>query len=331
MTVNNYTGTKKQNQGRGNDKSLNEIFVDKVIQKNHARHLDENGGLKYDYSKMEYKNNHSYVTVICDEHGEFEIIPSNHLKGGACPSCASTGRSNTGDFVDKANKVHNNYYSYSKTCYKNSRSKVIITCPKHGDFSQISRSHLRGSGCSDCAGNSTLTTDQFIDKSKKAHGDYYNYDKTEYISNINKVTITCQHHGDFKQLPDSHIRGKGCRLCGRINVGWTKTKFKRACDKNSKGLATLYVIKCFNNKESFYKVGITSKCIKTRFSGTKTMPYDYEVIHDIKAKPNLAWNIESKILKEKYNDRYEPRLGFGGDKECFSSIDDIDLYLKDLL
>ena len=37
-------------------------------------------GDKYDYSKVEYVNNHSKVSIICPRHGEFWQTPANHLK-----------------------------------------------------------------------------------------------------------------------------------------------------------------------------------------------------------------------------------------------------------
>ena len=51
------------------------------------------------------------------------------------------------EFIQKAKDCHNNFYDYSKTEYINSRTKVCITCPKHGDFWQLSHSHLQGQGC----------------------------------------------------------------------------------------------------------------------------------------------------------------------------------------
>ena len=36
---------------------------------------------KYDYSKVEYINNHTKVCIICPEHGEFWQTPNSHLKG----------------------------------------------------------------------------------------------------------------------------------------------------------------------------------------------------------------------------------------------------------
>lgn len=47
---------------------------------------------RYDYSNTTYgKNCDTRLTVVCREHGEFLISPSNHLEGKGCPSCAKTG------------------------------------------------------------------------------------------------------------------------------------------------------------------------------------------------------------------------------------------------
>jgi hypothetical protein len=47
-------------------------------------------GNKYDYSKIEYKNNKTKVCIICSEHGEFWQTPDNHLKGKGCPKCSQS-------------------------------------------------------------------------------------------------------------------------------------------------------------------------------------------------------------------------------------------------
>jgi hypothetical protein len=46
-------------------------------------------GMKYDYSQTIYVNNHTPITVICHEHGPFQVTPINHLKasGVDCQKC----------------------------------------------------------------------------------------------------------------------------------------------------------------------------------------------------------------------------------------------------
>ena len=61
-----------------------------------------------------------------------------------------------------------------------------------------------------------MTKDEFVDKSRKIHGNKYDYSKVNYTGSGNPVTIICPDHGDFKQLPNSHLsQMSGCRLCGR--------------------------------------------------------------------------------------------------------------------
>ena len=41
-------------------------------------------------------------------------------------------------------------YSYTKVDYYNNSTKVIITCPTHGDFLCSPHNHLKGRGCPVC-------------------------------------------------------------------------------------------------------------------------------------------------------------------------------------
>lgn len=59
-------------------------------------------------------------------------------------------RLTTEEFIQKATEVHKGKYLYDKVVYVNSKTKIIITCPIHGDFFQNANSHLVGSGCPKC-------------------------------------------------------------------------------------------------------------------------------------------------------------------------------------
>lgn len=59
-----------------------------------------------------------------------------------------------------------------------------------------------------------LTTQEFIERARKVHGDKYDYSKAEYVNISTKVCIVCPTHGDFWQRPSDHIfHGSGCPLC----------------------------------------------------------------------------------------------------------------------
>lgn len=58
-----------------------------------------------------------------------------------------------------------------------------------------------------------LTTEEFIEKARKIHGDKYDYSKVEYVNNSIKVCIICPVHGEFWQTPNSHLSGRKCASC----------------------------------------------------------------------------------------------------------------------
>ena len=45
-------------------------------------------GDRYDYSLVDYKTTMIKINIICKEHGIFEQIPNNHLRGANCEKCA---------------------------------------------------------------------------------------------------------------------------------------------------------------------------------------------------------------------------------------------------
>ena len=173
---------------------------------------------KYDYSKVEYVDYKTKVCIICPKHGEFWQKPSDHLQGKGCHKCNGGVRSNTKDFIEKAKKIHGNKYDYSKTEYTNSKNKMIIICPIHGDFLQDANHHLQGCGCPQCGGRMRLTTEVFVEKAKQIHGSKYDYSKVEYVNNRTKVCIICPDHGEFWQTPLHHLDCEGCYECGRIKT-----------------------------------------------------------------------------------------------------------------
>jgi len=178
-------------------------------------------GGKYDYSKVNYNNAKTKITIVCNEHGDFQQTPSNHLSGFNCQKCANNGRMTTEQYVKRTIVVHENKYDYSKVNYINADTKITIICKEHGEFRQIPDFHLnRKCGCPKCANNITLTNNEFIDKARKIHGDKYDYSQVSYINNRTKIIIICREHGEFSQKQFSHLLGVGCPHC--IN----KTEYK---------------------------------------------------------------------------------------------------------
>lgn len=178
-------------------------------------------GNKYDYSKSNAHSCKDKAIFICPIHGEFEQTWDNHVNGGSgCPKCAKCHKYTNEEWIEEASKKHNGKYDYSKTNYVKARDKVIVIChekdefgEEHGEFEIRAGNHIAGIGCPKCAKKYRPTTDEWIKKARKVHGDKYLYDKVSYNGSDKKVLITCPIHGDFWQEAASHLSGVGCPKC----------------------------------------------------------------------------------------------------------------------
>ena len=115
-----------------------EVFIQKAQKKWHN---------KYDYSRVKFKNANTKVEILFN--GDVYLqTPHNHLK--YAPE-KRLFKKTTSQFIEDAIRVHGeSRYNYDKVIYTTDREKVIITCPKHGDFEQRPNQHLRGVGCRSC-------------------------------------------------------------------------------------------------------------------------------------------------------------------------------------
>lgn len=195
----------------------------------------------YDYTKVKYTTSHNKVEIICKIHGAFFQESNDHLKGHGCPRCGTNQvsillSSNKEEFSNKSNKIHNNFYNYSEVNYIKCNKNVKIICPKHGSFIQSPDSHLQGHGCPDCARKRTInsilfTNKKFISKASKIHNHKYDYSNSNYINSHTKIIIICPVHGNFLQLPYSHLNKHGCSKCAdkitSKNLSLTTSEFKR--------------------------------------------------------------------------------------------------------
>lgn len=170
-------------------------------------------GDTYDYSSAVYTGSKEKIVITCKKHGEFEQRADHHLSGEGCSRCSNKIPTNT-EFIQKAQKIHEDKYNYEKVEYVNNATPITIVCSTHGEFSQRPNDHLNGNGCPKCAGNIKKSTEEFINDAKIIHGATYDYSKVNYLSNSEQVTIICPQHGLFDQTPIIHLRGSGCPKCG---------------------------------------------------------------------------------------------------------------------
>ena len=313
----------------------------KLTQQEFLDRAKEIHGDKYDYSKSVCIGSNSKITVTCLVHGDWQLDARSHLRGNGCQRCANQAKAALSnetarrEFVDKANKIHNNLYSYEKFIYRTNKEKGVVSCRLHGDYLQTPNSHLAGAGCRECGIISYSTPKReksaqtFIERAKKVHGDAYDYSETVYTKSRIKVSIKCRKHGQYEQYPVSHLNGMGCSLCGHERtteahienpIGWGVSCWEK-CAENSKHFDSfkVYILLLSNENEKFYKIGRTFNKTETRI---KNIPYKVEVLHEIKNKDaKVIFDLEHH-LKRKYKDyKYIPKICFGGMQECFSELD----------
>ena len=83
-----------------------------------------------------------------------------------------------------------------------------------------------------------LTTDDFIERARKVHGDKYIYDEVDMNNRDEKgrIPIICPIHGKFWQAPNDHLKGKGCKKCHFEKLSKIKSKSKEQFEKEARAI-----------------------------------------------------------------------------------------------
>lgn len=174
-----------------------------------------------------------------------------------------------------------------------------------------------------------------LEKCIKIHNDFYSYIKTDFtLLNINKEKsiITCPIHGDFELSLQLHIKGRGCQKCSiekvkKLNsdnpTGWSKSNWLKHGNK-SKNFDSfkVYIIKCWNDNEEFFKIGRTYKTVERRFCNKISMPYNYKILYTFISDCNSIYELEIYFKNQHKNFKYNPLLNFKGENECYNKIDE---------
>ncbi len=283
-----------------------EHFVD-VCSKKHNN--------KYGYEKVIISNLNNYVKINCPEHGYFLQRPTGHMAGHGCKKCAGMEKLTTEEFIKKSNKKHDFKYTYDNVEFYNPKTTVSITCPVHGDFLQVPSDHLQGCGCQICAGTKKITTEEFIVRATKTHGNKYSYKNTIIDRMDKKLIITCQIHGDFSQRAADHLNGVGCPDCANGQREQYSLEYFNNYPEKASAPGILYLVKI---KKEWCKVGITKKeTVNKRFRFSK----EINIISEYTTTLKNAYEIEQQILNRFSKFRYTANelrtLNFHGWTECF--------------
>ena len=112
-----------------------------------------------------------------------------------------------------------------------------------------------------------LTTEEFIERAIKVHGNKYNYSEVEYINSETKVKIFCNNcHIFFEQKANNHLQGQGCPYC----VGKHKTSEKFIQE----------AIKIHGNNYDYSNVKYNHAYKKIKIYCSSCHKYFYQTPHD---------------------------------------------------
>lgn len=136
------------------------------------------------------------------------------------------------EIIWKSVQKHGYKYDYRKINSQKTLSDGIFICDKHGEFKQMIKNHLAGSGCYYCGREKTndskrVKPHEFIERAKKIHQlpngkPKYVYDTKDYVGYYDNMRMICKIHGEFYQTPANHLNGEGCYKCGKIEAGRKK-------------------------------------------------------------------------------------------------------------
>ena len=193
------------------------------------------------------------ICIICRTHGEFLVSPNNFLNGRDCPVCRKNryhkkiSENGIDSFIERASKIHNGKYDYSKVNYVNARTKVCIICPEHGEFWQTPDTHINKEyGCPFCKESKLekkvqkILNDNHIFFIRQYTPDFfkekksYSYQKCDFYIPSKNIVIECQGEQHFK--PFKNIDNED-GLKRRISLDVSKNK-----KLNMHDVRVLYVI-----------------------------------------------------------------------------------------
>ena len=172
-------------------------------------------GWKYDYSKVNFVDMSTKITVICTKHGEFEVVAGEHLRGCDCEKCVRESHKKPLEkFIRDAKLSERNISLIGN--YQSMLKKTWFKCDICGKEWETTPNKIQnGHGCHYC-NSGVKCTEDFIKRAKEIHGDKYDYSKVIYRGNTTPVTIVCPEHGEFDIAPIRFFNMVNpCKRCSR--------------------------------------------------------------------------------------------------------------------
>ena len=227
-------------------------IIQRILKVHPSLLIDEN---------QEYINTHTKINVICPRHGEFQITPNSLLNGQGCKQCgidsrADKKRHNLEWLIIESKKIHGDKYTFENFVYKNTKTKGLVTCKKHGDF-LISPDKLiyHKEGCPKCSSSKLeMSLERLLELNKEMFICQYKPEWLKpqsldfYLPKYN-IGIECQGIQHYQPVRFGGITEENAIKQLEYTQKLDKRK-KELCNVNQ---VKLYYLKYDEDIEDFYK------------------------------------------------------------------------------
>jgi hypothetical protein len=204
---------------------------------------------------------YTYHCLKCDQ-----VDSRWYRKGsftGICRHCSKGGYS-TDIFVTRSKEHYGDRYDYSKSVYKNKRTKIEVVCRSHGSFYPRAGDHMSGgNGCPKCAVEKlgeTCIVPLSVWKNRLTKNHPNVILLSDNLGYHTRADFSCSIHGKFSSLLGNIDTYKSlCPKCRKL------TSSKQTIRKNLIGSkATVYYVYIPSLK--MYKIGVTIQKLKRRLN-----------------------------------------------------------------
>ena len=291
---------------KSEDTFTKELFIEKAVNKH---------GNKYDYTEVDYQGSEVKVKIWCNTHKEFFWqTPKKHVNGRGCPKCKVDSvkekqRYSLNDYLPRLEQMYAGVLDFSSTKYTNWKTKIEVFDLKYNDVFETTIAVL-------LEGNyipRVNTLDRFLQEVNLRDIKGYDYSNINWESNMRKVKIKCLDCNNlFMQTPYRHLQGRGCPYCNPSGFQTNKP-------------AEVYYLKLKYQDTFYYKIGITNRTYKERYTLT-----DLALVEEAHVlffeNGQDAWDLELSIKRE-----FKEYLYTGGSIILQGAKGNAELFTKDVL
>ena len=211
----------------------------------------------------EYKGAYEKVYFRCKICGhEWEAQANSMLKGlSGCRKCAGSLSYSNEEFLQKLKEVNENIIPLEE--YTKNNIKIELECKICGHKWRTTPNKLlsQKTGCPKCAGQVSITTEDFINKMKKINPDIKVLEEFRGVDT--KIKVKCNICGNIWEATPSHLKnGEGCPVCARNKLSKLFVKEKQKFIKEMEEIdPTIKIVGEYKNS----KTKIKCKCKDCRY------------------------------------------------------------------